>query len=118
MTPQTIRGEFDYHIRLGKEHMAQVTGNFTIHVNPAAQPLAETPNSGALPAETVGVPVKDAVTVLSGGTPPYKLDPATSGLPPGVTAALDPDGVTVRLGGTPTAAGDANVAIVADDSGA
>lgn len=109
-------GKFEFKIRIGGFTLAQVTGSYTIHVVPAAVPLALTPASGALPDETVGQPASGSIAI-SGGTPPFTLVSA-SGLPDGVSAAIGSDGASVVLSGSPTSAGDASVEIVVADSGA
>jgi hypothetical protein len=109
-------GEFQFKIHIGGITVATVTGNFTIHVNPAPPPPAPvlTPSAGALPDETVGSPATGSVAI-SGGTPPYSV--AATGLPPGVSAAIGADGASVVLSGQPTLAGDATVNLVVTDSG-
>lgn len=100
--------------------MATITGTFTIHVNPGTPPpppLALTPPSGALPDETEGQTVSTTEIAISGGVPPYTLEPVT-GLPPGVNAAISADGTKVEITGTPTLAGDATVDITVKDSAA
>lgn len=112
-----ITGHFETKFKFGGLTVATVTGNFTIHVNPPAQPpLTMTPNSGALPDETQGVDTAGTkVAVMSGGMPPYKVT-NQQGMPPGVNASIDTDGVTVVLSGAPQSPGDANVAIDVSDS--
>lgn len=96
--------------------MTQISGSYSIVVNPATTPppaLAITPASGALPAETEGQAVSDAVfATVSGGVPPYNY--GFTGLPPGVTVNEAPsaDGVAgdadLSLAGTPNVGDSAN----------
>lgn len=109
---ETIRGQFDFFIRIWGLKMASVKGTFTIHVNPAVvPPLVLIPVSGALPDETVGEQVTGGVTA-SGGTGAVTFAVTQGALPDGVS--LDPN--TGSLSGTPTVAGDATIEITATDS--
>jgi hypothetical protein len=116
----------DLHIRIKdlRGHiMAQVTGTFTVTVNPAGpppNPLALTPPGGSLPSETVGVPVTDAVTTISGGQAPYTLAITAGALPDGVSLAQaqNPDGsVLISLSGAPTAPGAFSFDLQVTDAG-
>ena len=109
-------GEFKFKIKIGGFTLAQVTGQYTIHVVAPVQPLALDPPAGALPDETVGQAVDTRIAIV-GGTPPFSLVSA-AGLPDGVSATIGPDGASVVLSGTPTTAGDASATIVVQDSGA
>ena len=90
----------------------KVTGQFTIHVNPASGGgLTLVPAGGKLDDETVGAPATGGVT-SSGGVPPVTFAVTNGSLPPGVS--LDP--ATGALSGSPSAAGDAAFEITATDS--
>ena len=94
------------------DQMSQVTGTFTIHVNPSGpppNPLTLTPPGGKLPDETQGTATSDAVATVSGGQQPYSFALSSGALPDGVALAQsnNPDGsVLVSLSGTPTTPGD------------
>ena len=97
----------------------QQVATFTVTVSAAQQGLTLTPNGGALPDETVGTPVNDEVTTISGGTPPYTFA-VTAGAPPDGTQLFsteNADGTeTLTLEGTPTTAGDDSFDVTVTDS--
>lgn len=105
--------------------MASQSATFTVTVKGGTPPpppppaLTLTPTGGALPDETVGTPVTDLVTVVSGGTPPYDFAVSNGALPDGLSlnATTNTDGSeTLSLEGTPTTAGDYAFDITVSDA--
>ena len=100
--------------------MANITGNFTVVVNPSGgQPLAMNPQGGNLPAQTQGSPTNDPVCTVSGGVAPYTFAISAGSLPPGVqlTATTNPDGSeSISTMGTPTQSGAFSFSLTVTDS--
>jgi hypothetical protein len=95
------------------------TAVFTVSVQEEQQGLTLTPDGGALPQETVGTPVSDLVTVVSGGEPPYTFSITDGATPDGVelNSETNADGTeTITLDGTPTTAGDFSFTLDVEDS--
>jgi hypothetical protein len=64
VTGEEICGKFELKIEFWRFITMKVSGNFTIHVNPAVvPPLVLVPPSGALPDETVGTAATGGVGV-------------------------------------------------------
>lgn len=100
--------------------MANITGNFTIVVNPSGgQPLAMNPQGGNLPAVTQGVQASTPVCVVSGGVQPYSFQVSGGSMPPGLSlnASTNPDGSeSITLDGSPTQSGAFSFALTVTDS--
>jgi len=101
--------------------VANITGNFTVVVNPGGgQPLAMNPQGGNLPALTQGVDASGTpVCVVSGGVAPYSMAVSAGSLPPGLQLVSDvnPDSSeTISLEGAPTQSGAFSFALTVTDS--